>query len=255
MSAKKDRGKIKPGHPFYDLIDEAYRVFKYPTPQTTGVCDCCMYPEIEKDFFNPPIRDLPFHYLRDWYFAACNPGSLQKSVWAYLLPRVLEALAAGGEDPASVGLEVTLYRYPTGDRGNWSDAEWSVLDRFQRAYLDRAMREGEEYLDDTLCMFGLGGWPLDDLFEQVNAFPDEVIVERFWHDWCKHCRPGRESIWITAFWESPGNSEAFSFYTSKALYNRVETFALDDTTPPELSEKAAAVGSVILSNADWVQSE
>lgn len=250
MSRKQQKplkAKIASDHPFFEIIEDAYRVFDYETPTSIEVCEgCCMDADIEADFFNPPIRELPLHYLRDWFFAACDPKGISKRTWGYLLPRILEVLAMD-DDPANVGLEVSLNRFQTGVRENWSDEEWDVLDRFQRAYLDREARRETEFLDDTLCMFGLAGWPLDDLFGHVLALPDEVLARRFWHDWCI----GRPSIWITAFWEAPGNTLAFEFYTSRELYGRMEKLALDDATAPELAEKALAVGSVILANADW----
>ena len=246
------KAKLTADHPFFDIIEDAYRVFDYPKPTSIDVCQsCCMYPEIERDFFNPPIRELPLHYLQDWFFAAYDPADgVSKRTWAYLLPRILEVLADGTEDPANVGLEVSLNRFQTGKKENWSKAEWNVLDRFQRAYLKRAIESAEEYVDDTLCMFGLAGWPLDALFNQVAAHDDKTLATRFHNDWCL----GRPEIWITAFWEAPGNTKAFNFYTSRALYDRMEELAFDVSTEPALAEKALAVASVIQDNADWTQS-
>jgi hypothetical protein len=242
------KAKIAPDHPFFDIIEDAYRVFDYETPTSTDVCrHCCMYPDIEADFFNPAIHELPLHYLQDWFFAAYDPDGISKATWGYLLPRVLEALALDDEI-ASVGLEVSLSRFQTGDRDNWSDAEWDVLDRFQRGYLKREVMRKTEFLDDTLCMFGLAGWPLEDLLDQVAAFPDDVLARRFWNDWCM----GHPSIWITAFWEGAGRTQAFNFYTSRTLFRRMEALAFAQTTDPELAEKALAVASVIEANADWV---
>ncbi|MDD9923948.1 MAG: hypothetical protein OXQ92_16965, partial [Boseongicola sp.] len=144
----------------------------------------------------------------------------------------------------------SLNRFRTGDKDLWPSQQWAVLDDFQRAYLDREIKRiGGECLDDAICMFGLAGWPLNELFEQVSAQSDRILAERFFSDWCV----GRPSIWITAFWEQPGNTEAFNFYTSRDLYERMEALALDEGTDPELAEKALSVASVIQSNADWAQ--
>ena len=238
--AKPLEGKVTPDNPFFGIVQEAYTVFDYDKPTETGVCiGCCMEPEIEADFYRPEIADMPFHYVRDWFFAACNPG-LSKRIWGYLLPRVLEVMACD-LDPASVGLEVSLYRFPTGDRQQWSDAEWDVLDRFQRLFLIQSITSEHNYLDDVLCLFGIAGWPLEDLFAQVIALPDKELVERLWSDWCI----GRPSVWITAFWEGGGNTAAYEFYTSSAMRDRMERIALDETTDPNLAEKAMDVASVI----------
>ena len=237
-------GKVAPDNPFYGIIQDAYAVFDYDKPTATGVCvGCCMEPDIEEDFFRPDIADMPLHYVRDWFFAACNPG-LSKRIWGYLLPRVLEVMACD-LDPANVGLEVSLSRFPTGDRQQWSKAEWEVLDRFQRLFLVQSMTSKQNYLDDVLCLFGNAGWPLEDLFAQVTAMPDKLLVERLWSDWCL----GRPSVWITAFWEGGGNTAAFDFYTSQEMQERMERFALDEATAPDMVEKAMAVASVIYSAA------
>lgn len=215
-------------------------MFGYDKPEATGVCvQCCMDPQIERDFFQPDISEMPFHYVRDWFSAACDPG-LSKRTWGYLLPRILELLACD-QDPANVAVEVTLSRFQTGDRLQWTDTEWDVLDRFQRLYLFRAMTNRRDYLDDVLCMFGNAGWPLEDLFSQVADMTDDALVERLWSDWCR----GRPSVWITAFWEGGGNTAAFDFYTSNVMRERLERIALDEATRPELAEKAMEVASVI----------
>jgi hypothetical protein len=94
-------------------------------------------------------------------------------------------------------------------------------------------------------MFYLAGWDLEDLLDQVSSTPDTVLAERLWLDWCKCRCPGDGRIWTTAFWKSPGNSLVFEFYTSQALYDRMEACALARDTPPELAAKASAVVSVI----------
>lgn len=248
---KPPKAKIPPDHPFSDIVSEAYRVFTYPKPSSIEVCEgCCMDADIEADFFRPPIAELPLHYVQDWFFAACDPAGIARDTWGYLLPRILEILAVD-EDPASVGLEVSLNRFETGNPENWSPEEWQVLDRFQRAYLKREMARERGCLDDTLCMFALAGWPLESLFEQVAASPDTELVLRLWRDWCAYCIPGRDSIWITAFWNSPGNTRAFEFYTSEAMHDRMTRIAFAEDTPEDIAEKALSVASVIETHADW----
>jgi len=237
--------KVTPGHPFFALIDQAYRVFACPKPESIGVCErCCMDREIEADFFSSPIRQLPLRYVRDWYFAAYQPPGVPKETWAYLLPRILEILAFG-EDVGSAGIEVSLSRYETGNPDNWSTREWAVIDQFQRAFLTHKIEHGDDRLDDVLCMFGLAGWSLGDLIDQVRLIDDATLAERFWNDWCHDHVPGREGIWVTAFWEGSANSTLFEFYASKELHVRMAKLALADGTEPSLSERAAAVASVI----------
>lgn len=242
--------KLSADDPFFPIIADAYREFTIPKPTSTDVCDCCMDKDIEADFFDPPIEGMPLAYVRDWYFAAYQPPGVSKSTWTYLLPRILEILATG-QDVASVGLEVSLARFETGNPDHWRASQWAVLDRFQRAYLLRAMTDDPTPIDDVLCMFGLGGWPLHGLVEQLAAMPTEMLADRFWRDWCKDHAPGRESVWITAFWEGGANSAAYDFYTSRDLYDRMTSFGLADETPSDLAQKALAVAMVIEQEASW----
>lgn len=231
-------GRVGPDDPLFPVIEEAYRVFRRDAPPDPCVCDCCMEPDIRRDFFAHGQRDLPFHYLRDWFFAVADPD-LPKAVWAYLLPRVFDAMASG-EDPASVGVEVSLSRFPTGDRTRWSDEEWAAIERFRVAYLDCAATPGDAYLDDALCTFGSAGWNVEDLFAQVFAWPTDRLATRLWADWAEH---GRPSVWINAFW--PDGAVPMRFYASEALHDRMVAFGMDERADPKTAERALAVADVI----------
>ena len=240
------QGGIAPGHAFFELIEEAYRVFAYPKPASIGVCiGCCMNPKIEADFFNPPIRALPLNYVQDWYSAAYEQHGTPKETWAYLIPRILEFMAAE-EDICVSAFEVSLNRFENGNPKNWSADEWRVLDSFQRKYLQRAAETGPELLDDVICLFELGGWPLTDLLDQVSAMSDAVLAQCFWRDWCSGCAPGREGVRTSTFWTRYVDSvAAHNFYTSQDMYDRMKALALADDTDPELAEKALVVAGII----------
>lgn len=241
-------GKISGGSPFAPLIEEAYRVFDYPTPEELETCyRCCMDPAIEDDFFTHEIRMLPQAYLEEWYAGAVD-AQLSKGLWGYLLPRVLESLAAGAV-PATAGIEVTLRRFPTGDASRWSPEEWSVIDRFQRAWLDANDYPDGAFLDDVVCMFALAAFPLDDLFAQLEAWPDARLAERLWNDWCAWGH--RPRIWISTFWENPnpGQGRLRGWYTSDALFTRMHDLAFDPATPKTLASRARAVAELILDRA------
>lgn len=248
MTSAHQSARIQPGDPLFDLIEDAYRVFKYPKPGRLGVCqNCCMDARFEADFLNPPVRELPHAYVLDWFWAACDPAGVPRSTWAYLLPRILEILATGIH-VAPVGLEVSLSRFDTGNPENWSKEEWHILDSFQRKFLMLQVEEGSDPLDDVLCMFRLGGWQLGDLLDQIASASDASLARRFWRDWCKDHAWGREAVWITSFWGGGDNATVFEFYTSSYLYERMETLALADSSDPALAAQALAVTSVIETN-------
>ena len=156
------RGKVDKENLFYDLIQEAYVVFSQP-PTEHRVCDCCMCPKIRKDFFNHKQKDIPLDYINDWFFAAADIP-LSKDKWRFVLPRILEALACC-EEPSTTGIEVSLSRFSTGDKKNWNDEEWSVLDKFQRLYLSHSHSHSHSHseqvyddnIDDIICMFANAG--------------------------------------------------------------------------------------------------
>jgi hypothetical protein len=247
MSSSKSEmplAKVPAGHPFFDLIQSAYRVFDYPKPTSTEVCqNCCMDSAIEADFFRPAIAELPLRYVRDWYSGAYDPNGIAKETWGYLLPRVLEILASG-ESPSDNGIEVSLSRFRTGDPANWSVKEWEVLDQFQRQFLMHRIEHEDDALDDVLCAQRLGGWSLAGLLDQVAAVADAKLAARFWHDWCRWNVDGG-SVWITSFWESPDNTTVHEFYTSRQMYTRMETLALADETEIEIAKMASSVAGII----------
>lgn len=234
---------MPPGHPFYDLIEESYRVFARPKPQDVDVCtECCMSKAMAADFFRPDIAELPLEYLTEWFGAACATEGVRQDIWTYLLPRTLEVLAAGVE-PNYVGVEISLSRFDTGNPAHWSHEQWNVLDRFQRQFL-QTVTSRYHSLDDTLCMFRLGGWQLSDLLAQVLAMPEDEIVGRLWQDWCD----GYDAygcVWKSAFWKKDDEASVSAFYKSDALRDRIEAIALCDSIPTALAKKASDLFSVI----------
>ena len=206
-----------------------------------------MYPDVEADFLNPDRAHLSLTYVQDWFFAAAEIP-MPRAPWVYLLPRVLEILAAG-EEAATVGIEVTLSRFPTGDPAMWNDRQNAVLDRFATAFLDAQKTNTDDYLDDILCMFGLAKFDLDGLLAQLDGWSDAELATKLCNDWAHPYGGG--SIWITAFWEAPLNTRVFTWYTSRSLYDRMAAFGLEEATPKELADQALIVADIIRENADW----
>jgi hypothetical protein len=240
--------KVPPGHPFHDIIHEAYRAFVRPKPDDVDVCtDCCMAQATAADFFRPNIAELPLDYLREWFGAAYPAGGVNQQIWAYLLPRTLEVIAMG-EDPSVIGIELALSRFDTGNPSHWSDKQWSVLDRFQRRFLQSSSPSTGAWcwnsLDEVLCMFTLGGWQLDDLLSQVMSMADDQLVERLYQDWCGTFGD-YGTIDVTEFWKKPDKARVREFYTSEQLRQRLEMIALSDSVDAEIAAKASAVASVI----------
>ena len=230
--------KLSPDHGFFDLVTEAYRVFACETPEGTGVCDCCTDRSIQERFFEPDIAELPLAWLQDWFCGAAVGGELPQQMWRYLLPRILEVLAAE-EMLSSIALEVSLSRFPTGVAENWTVEEWSVLDRFQRKFLCRGLEiSAEDRFDDVLCMFGLAGWPLDDLFAQVMELPTEALAARLWADWNWGGKPEFE---LSYFWEEDQLPRVRAFYLSGNLRRKVNELVGAPRTSAAVRDNAKAI--------------
>jgi hypothetical protein len=233
----KDIGaKLPPGHPQYDLITRIYAAFRRDKPPNTGMCSCCMEPEIQADFFTPDLKDLPLYYVRDWYNGAYAPP-LPHALWAYLLPRVMEVVLCG-EEPSGIGIEVT-FRGATGDPTLWTQAQWNLLDAFQRAVFRMQPKNYDWSLDALICTFTKGGWSAEALWDQVLDWPDADLVRRLYRDWCGY---GYLSIGVTAFWGEDMQMQAR--YRDPDLASRIEVFAYscDDS---QLAEQAMQVAEAI----------
>ncbi|MEM1078699.1 MAG: hypothetical protein AAGI09_09255 [Pseudomonadota bacterium] len=111
------------------------------------------------------------------------------------------------------------------------------------------MRRYDHPVDDMVCMFVLAGWSVDETLEQIASLPTDVLVERFWNDWCRGSEPGSGEVWITAFWEPPQIGRLHAFYTSKSFSQRFEQLVLAEDTPPLLASKARALLAVIENSA------
>ena len=129
--------KISPENPYWDLIQEAYSVFRVPIPQDLEVCNMCCMPDEQQDVMKQYVsQNIPLHLVREWYSAATN-YPVSQNLWLYILPRTLEILAIG-ENPTH-SLEIALSRYPAGERKNWNEAQWQVLDTFQKKFIQTDM--------------------------------------------------------------------------------------------------------------------
>ncbi|MEO1471549.1 MAG: hypothetical protein AAFV86_21130, partial [Pseudomonadota bacterium] len=218
-------GRPWPTSPFAPIVDQAYRVFDYPTPLTTGVCDCCTDRRLMRELLTLDRRTIGVEHFRDWYDGAGDPPH---ETWGYFLPRILELLAQGHR---LAGLnDYVLQRGPTGVPSAWSGAEWRLLDAWQRAYIDALPLQARIRLDDALTMLVLGGWPLDALTPQLLTWPDEALIDTLWREWCL---PGHEpEITAWGLWDDEEEAALLAFYRSDPLAWRIVCFALAGTDSP-----------------------
>ena len=227
-------------HLYFDIIQEGYREFASPKPVATGVCDCCFDPQKWVILLRPEVHAIRLESLRSWFAASYERGGVSHATWRYLLPRILEALAAGAWLDAA-GLEASLSRAETGNPDRWTPRQWRVLERFRRLYISQCLDGGRHRLDDVICMFRLGGWPLDDLLTQVAEASAQSLVKRLWRDWCADIAPGRESIWQTSFWPDHDRTLVADFYCHDRILDPVTEVALSGEVPSQISRMAIRV--------------
>lgn len=196
-------GRVDPASPLAEIVEDAYRLFRAPAPMIDVTCPCpaCISPEAAEILARDDVRTVPLWVVSEWFHTAVEPG-LPIEYWTWLLPRVLEGLASG--DPSfPPNYELALSRFPIGDATRWTTEQWLVLERFRTGYLDQFMPGGLRCLDDVLCLFALGHWPLDDLIDQVIGWPAERLLPVLADDWSLHEPSTPGSFPLSPFWSDP----------------------------------------------------
>jgi hypothetical protein len=208
-------------------IDRAWQEFDLPAPPTTGVCQgCCMDPAIEADFLKRTACDLPDAYVRDWYSAA-HDDRISFSHVAWLLPRVMEMLAAG-KTVSAVGNQTAFNRLPlTGFPDHWPERQVAAVNGFALAYFDTLLHgrlpKGAGGLDETLCMFGEGAVDIQPLLVLLDALPDSDLVDLLDREWVFN---GVGKISHDAFWSrEPARTQVWNWFSSEDLRHRMELAA------------------------------
>lgn len=228
---------IEPEHPLFSLVERGYAVFKYQSPNNLGVCTtCCMCPLEVQDMLQAQVHEIPLLSIDRWYMAALS-GTLTREVWGYLMPRILEILATGKE-VCSLGNEIVLARFSTGNATLWRPEEWSVLADFQQQHLRWSVGVRPHEMDTNLCMYNLGGWPLAGLWEQVLKWPDGLLVEALWESWW---RLGYIERSVTSFWPNEKKEQITALYSGPELRERVESIALSTS---KSADKALELANV-----------
>lgn len=153
-------------------VERLYTVFKgYEAPH--GVLDvctaCCMNEELEREMRRLPLRKLTkehFYQYNDSAKSAVQPADEIK----YLVPRMLELLAAGEEIHHST--ELALQRIGNCEAGAFTGQERAAIDAFAMAYFVELLSRhawqmnggaGGDEIFEVLLMFDMGGIALKPL--------------------------------------------------------------------------------------------
>lgn len=156
----------------HGVVERLYAVFKsYEAPHCLDVCThCCMDAALEVEMRRLPLRQLTakhFYGYNDSAKSDPQPADELK----YLLPRMLELLAAGAEIHHSS--ELCLDRLGNCEAGAFSTEEYTAIEAFALAYFAQCLSQHQlqsggrlvEEAFDVLLMFDIGGVDLSPLLK------------------------------------------------------------------------------------------
>lgn len=160
--------------PVRGAVEKLYAVFKpYAAPQhMLDVCThCCMDAELEVEMRKLPLRQLTARHFYQYNGSAKSDPQPVDEI-KYLLPRMLELLAAGAEIHHST--ELFLDRLGNCPADAFSPAEYAAINAFALAYFAHGLNQhpwqsaGRHPVDETfvaLLMFDIGGVDLQPLLD------------------------------------------------------------------------------------------
>lgn len=182
------------------VVRRAYEVFgAYTSPrQPLDVCTvCCMDEELEREMRAVPLRKLKRLHFYEYSTGAKSVEGQPADEVKYLLPRLLELLAAGEETHHSI--ELALDRVGRCPVDAFSTEERAVLDAFMLACFDACLRgewaEGIWYdLEDPLALLVMtdyAGLALEPLLQHWTQHQSPQSTIRFvestyWGYWRDH---------------------------------------------------------------------
>lgn len=182
-------------------VRRAYEVFgHYTAPlHPLDVCTaCCMPEEFEREMRAVPLRKLKRHHFYEYSTGAKSVDGQPADEVKYLLPRLLELLAAGEETHHSI--ELALDRVGRCPADAFSAEERAVLEAFMLASFDACLRgewaaEGIWYdLEDPLALLVMAdhaGLALEPLLRHWARHESAQSTIRFvestyWGFWPEH---------------------------------------------------------------------
>jgi hypothetical protein len=179
-----------------------------------------MSPPDEARFLATRVRDLDLSQIREWYSATVYDDHLAATM-RWLTPRILELLLDEHEI-AIVGNEVAFRRLArSGFPGSYDDRQVKAMTEACHELLGRQIHAPTlSGLDEALCMIAGSGLRLKPFFAQIDALPDDELVEVLHGNWVYN---GNAWIARTAFWDGlDGKAESWAWYRSPELLERIE---------------------------------
>jgi hypothetical protein len=253
--SRNHHGRTARSDPFRRLVEQAYRVLERPAPRHVPGCACafCADSELSVTLAGRPARDWNEADVARWFARATGEGrgregvevesKTDRAVFRFLLPRMLDILAAGST-PNGGPYGRTFQQFaPMRQPVAWSSDERSLLDRFAALLLDRSIQDAEWSHDlfETLQLLAFGGWPLRGLLQQALADPDlPAALARCWG------RAGRRHTLFPGRWPPGATLALRNAFVSPLMSERLMNYAMADGTTPEEIEAAMRTADLIL---------
>ncbi len=167
-------------------------------------------------------------------------SSVDGGVFRFLLPRILELLAAGGGTSASLAAALRLFAPGRGQ--SLAPEEAAFVVRFGALLLDRSIQDADwpQDLFETINLLIHGGWPFAGLLRQALCDPDlPAALTRVWG-------LGPRDVLFPGDWP-PGAAAALSkTFVTERMAERMMDYAMADGTGTEETDAAMRTADLLL---------
>ncbi|MFI6098522.1 hypothetical protein ACIA8G_23455 [Lentzea sp. NPDC051213] len=147
------------------MIERLYEVFAAPRPRVVDYCDHCVDPADIAPFTTVPLRELTADQVEKYWLRCGTIGD--ETFRRYLLPRVLDLIAADDLDADFFWLRMATEAHAKGDR-----REQAVLQEYFLATPRALAVLVQETAEGSLATWLCGPEPLAALEEAALAGPD-----------------------------------------------------------------------------------
>lgn len=169
------------------IVNRLYQQFAiYDAHLPLDVCThCCMFPEDVTLLANCPVRSIPKALLQEYVNGASSHKTPTDEL-KHFLPKWFELIA--NFDFPSFAVEITIQRFATISKEEWTDTEFQLVNEFLREFFIQCLLlyplPNQVGIDEILIMFWKGNFdivPILDLWscgtttESILHYKDLVL--------------------------------------------------------------------------------
>jgi hypothetical protein len=248
--------RMAQGDPLQRLVERAYRAYDRPAPRHLSGCRCalCADRAQARALANRGARDWTAEEVRGWFERVSGgeparnglkvASRTDRAVFRFLLPRVLELLAAGSLAADATTVKV-FAQFEPGRLAPGGTSPDAIMPRFAGLLLDRALQDPDWPVDliATLRLLASGGWPLPRLVQQAQNDPDlPASLARAWS------RTHRGEPPFLGTWPAGAVSVLRSTFLTPLLAERMMNYAMAEGTSACETDDAMRAADLLLRN-------